>query len=162
MPALFAICHLRPVLEPNVSCSDLISVSMQLNMRACILALTPVHGINNLCLAGRFYSEGDRTLWGGKMAQLKFRVSAQVSSDNPSAVKPVLEQLIAEKGTIRQTDQGFDVEAELEGESARDLNRLILSALRRAEKRTRIRAEWTSGDTVEKFFDYGSKGTRKA
>ena len=96
------------------------------------------------------------------MAQLKFRVSAQVSSDNPSAVKPVLEQLIAEKGTIRQTDQGFDVEAELEGESARDLNRLILSALRRAEKRTRIRAEWTSGDTVEKFFDYGFKGTRKA
>ncbi len=96
------------------------------------------------------------------MAQLKFRVSAHVSSDNPSAVKPVLEQLIAEKGTIRQTDQGFDVEAELEGESARDLNRMILSALRRAEKRTRIRAEWTSGDTVEKFFDYGSKGTRKA
>ena len=92
------------------------------------------------------------------MAQLKFRVSAQVSSDNLSAVKPVLEQLIAEKGIIRQTDQGFDVEAELEGESARDLNRMILSALRRAEKRTRIRAEWTSGGTVEKFFDYGSKG----
>jgi hypothetical protein len=96
------------------------------------------------------------------MAQLKFRLSAQVSSDNPSAVKPVLEQLIADKGTVRQTDQGFDVEAELEGESARDLNRMILSALRRAEKRTRIRAEWTSGDTAEKFFDYGSKGTRKA
>ncbi len=95
------------------------------------------------------------------MAQLKFRVSALVSSDNPSAVKPVLEQLIAEKGTIRQVDQGFEVEAELEGESARDLNRTILSALRRAEKRTRIRAEWTSGDTVEKFFDYGSNGTRK-
>ena len=74
------------------------------------------------------------------MAQLKFRVSAQVSSDNLSAVKPVLEQLIAEKGIIRQTDQGFDVEAELEGESARDLNRMILSALRLAEKRTRFRS----------------------
>jgi hypothetical protein len=109
-----------------------------------------------------FISERARTLWGEKMAQLKFSVSAHVSSDNPSAVKPVLEQLIADKGTIRQTDQGFEVEAELEGESARDLNRMILSALRRAEKRTRIRAEWTSGDTVEKFFDYGSKGTRKA
>jgi len=96
------------------------------------------------------------------MAQLKFRVSAQVSSDNPSAVKPILEQIVAENGTIRQTEQGFEVEAEFEGESARDLNRTILSALRRAEKRTRIRAEWTSGDTVEKFFDYGSKGTRKA
>jgi len=89
-------------------------------------------------------------------------VSAHVSSDNLSAIKPVLEQLIADKGTIRQVDQGFDVEAGLEGESARDLNRMILSALRPAEKRTRIRAEWTSGDTVEKFFDYGSTGTRKA
>jgi len=95
------------------------------------------------------------------MAQLKFRVSAHVSSDNPSAVKPGREQLIADKGTIRQVDQGCEVEAELEGESARELNRMILSALRRVEKRTRIRAEWTSGDTVEKFFDYGSKGTRK-
>ena len=96
------------------------------------------------------------------MAQLKFRLSAHVSSDNPSAIKPVLEQIIADKGTIRQTDQGFEVEAELEGESARALNRMILSELRRTEKRTRIRAEWTSGDTVEKFFDYVPKGTRKA
>ena len=85
---------------------------------------------------------------------MKFRLLAHVSSDSPSAIKPVLEKIIADKGTIRQTDQGFDVEAELEGESARALNRLILSELRRAEKRTRIRAEWTSGDTVEKFFDY--------
>lgn len=96
------------------------------------------------------------------MAQLKFRLSAHVSSDNPSAIKPVLEQIIADKGTVRQTDQGFEVEAELEGESARALNRMILSELRRAEKRTRIRAEWTSGDTVEKFFDYVPKGIRKA
>jgi len=96
------------------------------------------------------------------MAQMKLRLSAHVSSDNPPAIKPVLEQIIADNGTIRQTDQGFDVEAELEGESARELNRLILSELRRAEKRTRIRAEWTSGDTVEKIFDYALKGTRKA
>ena len=96
------------------------------------------------------------------MAQLKFRLSARVSSDNPSAIKPVLERIVADKGTIRQTDEGFEVAAELEGESARALNRMILSELRRAEKRTRIRAEWTSGDTVEKFFDYVPKGTRKA
>jgi hypothetical protein len=85
-----------------------------------------------------------------------------VSSYNPSAIELVLKQIIADKGTIRQTDEGFDVEAELEGESARDLNRMILSELRRAEKRTRIRSEWTSGNTVEKFFDYVPKGTRKA
>ena len=95
------------------------------------------------------------------MAQLKFRVSAHVSSDNPSAIKPVLEQIIAEKGTVKQTAQGFDVEAELEGESARDLNRMILSALRRAEKRTRLRAEWTSGDTVRSSLTTGLKGLEK-
>ena len=96
------------------------------------------------------------------MAQRRFRLRANVSSDNPSAIKPDLERLIGNKGTIRATEQGFEVEAELEGESAQDLNRMILSELRRAEKRTRIRAEWTSGGIIERFFDYVPKGTRKA
>jgi hypothetical protein len=96
------------------------------------------------------------------MAQKKFRLWAHVSSDNPSAVKPALERIIANKGTITQMEQGFEVEAELQGESARDLNRMILSDLRRAEKRTRIRTEWTLGDTIERFFDYVPRGTRKA
>jgi hypothetical protein len=95
------------------------------------------------------------------MAQRKFRLWANVSSDNLAVIKAALERIISNKGTIRQTDQGFEVEAELEGESARVLNRMILSELRRAEKRTRIRAEWTSGDTIERFFDYVPKGTRK-
>ena len=82
------------------------------------------------------------------MTHRKFRLRANVSSDNPSAVKPTLERIIADKGTIRPTEQGFEVEAELEGESARALNRKILSELRRAEKRTRIRAEWASGDII--------------
>jgi hypothetical protein len=39
---------------------------------------------------------------------------------------------------------------------------MLLSELRRAEKRTRIRTEWVfSGNTVEKFFDYVPKGTRR-
>jgi hypothetical protein len=94
------------------------------------------------------------------MAQNKFRLRANVSSDDLPAIKPTLERIIANKGTIRETDQGFEVEAVLEGESARDLNRMVLSELRRAEKRTRIRAEWKSGDTIERFFDYVPKGTR--
>jgi len=59
------------------------------------------------------------------LTQRKFRLWAHVSSDNPSAIKPVLEQISVKKGTIRQTDQGFEVEAETEGESARALNRMI-------------------------------------
>lgn len=95
------------------------------------------------------------------MAQKKFRLSAQVSSDNLSAIKPCLEQIISNKGTVRETERGFEVEAEFEGESAAALNRMILSKLRRVERRTRIRAEWASGDTIEKFFDYVPKGTRQ-
>lgn len=87
------------------------------------------------------------------MAQKNFKLRARVSSDNPSAVEPALKQIITDKGTIRQTDQGFEAEAELKRESAQDLNRTILSELRRMERRTKIRAEWTSSDIVERFFD---------
>jgi hypothetical protein len=96
------------------------------------------------------------------MAHKKFRLLAQVSSDDSSAIKPCLERIIGNKGTIRETGQGFNVEAEFEGESAAALNRMILSELRRVEKRTRIRSEWASGDTIERFFDYVPKETRHA
>ena len=95
------------------------------------------------------------------MAQKKFRLSARINSDNPSGIRPILERLSGGKGSIKSIEDGFEVEADLEGESARDLNRTLLSELRRAERRTRIRAEWTSGNTVEKFFDYVPKGTHK-
>ena len=95
------------------------------------------------------------------MAQRKFRLSARISSDNPSVIRPILERLISGKGAIKSIENGFEVEADLKGESARDLNRMLLSEMRKAEKRTRIRAEWTSGNTIEKFFDYVPKGTHK-
>jgi hypothetical protein len=39
-----------------------------------------------------------------KMVQKKFRLSAKVSSDNPSPVKTVLERLIENKGIVKKTD----------------------------------------------------------
>jgi len=95
------------------------------------------------------------------MPQKKFTLLAKVSSDNPSAIKPVLGSLIGNKGTIKSTDDGFEIQAELEGESAKDLNRMLLSEMRKVEKRTRLRAEWSSDKTVQKFFDYVPKGIRK-
>ena len=95
------------------------------------------------------------------MAQKKFRLSARINSDDPSGIRPILKRFVRGKGTIKSIENGFEVEAELEGESARDLNRMLLSEMRKAEKRTRIRAEWTSGNTIEKFFDYVPKGTHK-
>lgn len=48
----------------------------------------------------------------------------------------------------------------MEGASAKELNRTLLSALRKVEKRTTLHAEWTSGDgTTERFFDYVLKKT---
>jgi len=47
----------------------------------------------------------------------------------------------------------------MEGTSSKEMNRALLSALRRTEKRTRLRAEWTSGKITEKYFDYVLKKT---
>ena len=55
------------------------------------------------------------------------------------------------------------VEAELAGSSAKDLNRTLLSALRRAHNNSRPRAQWTSPDgTIESFFDYVLKKSAKS
>ncbi|MDG6999537.1 MAG: hypothetical protein JRN15_10525 [Nitrososphaerota archaeon] len=91
----------------------------------------------------------------------KFVLSATVSSDDPKAIEPVLRRLIGINGKINSTSDGFEIRAKLEGDSAKDLNRGLLSELRRAVKKTRLRAEWSSGNTVEKFFDYVPKGIKK-
>jgi hypothetical protein len=94
-----------------------------------------------------------------KMVLKKFRLSANASSDNLPAIKPVLEHIFESKGTIKEIDKGFEIDAELEGEGAVALNRTLLSELRRAEKKTRMRSQWTSSAIIEKFFDYVPKGT---
>jgi hypothetical protein len=87
---------------------------------------------------------------------------ATVSSDTPAAVRAPLKTFVGAGAKIEPTDDGFKIEAKLSGETAKDLNRQLLSELRRVEKKTRLRAEWTSGGVTEKFFDYVPKGTRKA
>ena len=68
--------------------------------------------------------------------------SAEVSSDFPTAIRPVLEHIVA--GTVTEAPKGFHVDAWIEGTDARELNRDLLSALRRVERRTRLRSEWTA------------------
>jgi hypothetical protein len=91
----------------------------------------------------------------------KFRLLANIKSANPSAIEPVLKQKVGNNGTIKPTADGFEIDTEFKGQDARDLNRLLLSELRRAEKKTRMRSEWTSEATTEKFFDYALKQTKK-
>ncbi len=95
------------------------------------------------------------------MGDRQFILKATVNSDSPSAVKPVIEQFIGTTGIVSETDSGFAVKAVLEGRSARELNRMLLSEMRRVEKKTRLRAEWTSDKITESFFDYVPKGKHR-
>jgi len=96
------------------------------------------------------------------MTKKRFSLVARVSTDSPGAVGPALASLVP-GGSVKagNSRNEFLVEAEMEGESAKELNRSLLSALRRVEKKTRLRAEWTSGDTTARFFDYVLKGVRE-
>jgi hypothetical protein len=92
---------------------------------------------------------------------MKLRLEARVSSDSPDALGRLL---VAKFGATSVARDGSDwiVRAEVESASARDANRELLSELRRVERKTRLRAEWTAGGSVERFFDYVAKGTRPA
>jgi len=56
-----------------------------------------------------------------------FHLSAEVSSDSLTAIRPVLEQIVG--GAITEAPKGFHVDASIEGTDARELNRDLLSAL---------------------------------
>ena len=95
------------------------------------------------------------------MPDKHFKLKARVDSDNPAAVRPVIERLIVSgSGSIQTDGTVLVVEAELVGEEARELNRTLLSEMRRAERKTRLRAEWTAEGVTERFFDYVPKGIR--
>ena len=90
--------------------------------------------------------------------QLHFKLKARVNRSAAQTIRQALDQLGA-MGSVTKTGEEFLVEAEMEGASARELNRTFLSALRKVEKRTTLRAEWTSSEnTTERFFDYVPKG----
>jgi hypothetical protein len=89
-----------------------------------------------------------------------FHLVADVSSDSADAIGTLLKELV--DGTVTATPDGFHVDGFMRGEDARELNRFLLSALRRVERRTRLRAEWTNNGETQRFFDYVPKGTSSA
>ena len=93
------------------------------------------------------------------MADKRFRLTARVSSSNPQAIRPVLKKFIT-NGSVKKEADEFVIETEMQGSNAKNLNRSLLSALRKVEKKTRLRAEWSSDDgTTLRFFDYVLKKT---
>ena len=89
-----------------------------------------------------------------------FRLNGDVSSENLDAIRPVLAQLL--DGQVTPTADGLHLDGLMEGADARDVNRRLLSALRRIERRTRLRAEWTAAGVTYRFFDYAFKSERPA
>jgi hypothetical protein len=85
-----------------------------------------------------------------------FTLTALISTQNPKVIKLALKQLIP-KASVETTDEGFLVKAKMRGDTAKDLNRNLLSALRRIHRKTVLRAEWKSEGKTERFFDYVPK-----
>lgn len=128
-------------------------------------AVSPPFGTSRRGAASAISHPGPRhpqSLASSSLSQLqRFTLRATISSGDPSAVHSVLVQLLGSAVKVAATEEGFELEAEMEGESARDLNRSLLSALRRAHRRTRLRAEWTAAGRTERFFDYTLRSTRE-
>jgi hypothetical protein len=90
---------------------------------------------------------------------MKLKLKVRVSRPDARTIRHTFEQPSA-KGSVGKAGDEFIVGAEMEGSSTREFNRTILSALRRVENRTTLRAECTSDDgTTERFFDYVLKKT---
>ena len=92
------------------------------------------------------------------MGNKRFLLVARIRTTEYAALQAVLTQLIPQ-GTITATEDGLRAEGEMEGTSARDLNRTLLSAMRRIDRRATLRAEWTADGMTERFFDYTARGS---
>lgn len=95
------------------------------------------------------------------MGKKTFTLTAHIRTEKQHAIKQVLEEIMPKK-SITPIDEGFPVKARMRGQSARELNRELRSALRHVEPKTRWRAEWVSEGRRERFFDYVPKGSQKA
>jgi len=89
---------------------------------------------------------------------MKLTLKARINRSDAETIQQALDRLRA-KGSVKKEGDEFIVAAKFEGTSAKELNRTLLSALRKVEKRTTLRAEWTSGNTTERYFDYVLKKT---
>jgi len=88
----------------------------------------------------------------------EFHLKARIRTNNHKAIRAVLKTLFPKK-FIKEENNEFTVTTVMKGPSSRALNKILLSALRRIEKKTRIWAEWTSGNKTDIFFDDGIKKT---
>ena len=93
------------------------------------------------------------------MVGSQFELNGNVRSQSPDQIHVALKTLLPD-AHIEETEMGWSVHAQLQGESAQELNRMLLTGLRKVDRHTTLRAEWTANGSVERFFDYVFKGHR--
>ena len=94
--------------------------------------------------------------------QIKLILKARINRSDAGTIRHALDDQLAANGSVRKESDEFVVEAQMQGASAKELNRTLLSALRKVNKKTTLRAEWSSNDgTTERYFDYVLKKTIK-
>jgi hypothetical protein len=90
---------------------------------------------------------------------VNFKLHARINRADAQTILLALAEL-AGRASITTEDDEFTVDAEVDGPSAKELNRGLLSALRKAHKRATLRAQWTSSKNItESYFDYVLKKT---
>jgi hypothetical protein len=92
------------------------------------------------------------------MARKTFKLSATVSSENLDGLRAPIVRFLGPNAKIERMDGSFKIDAVIAGESAKELDRQLLSEVRWVSRKTRVWAEWTSGGETEMFFDYVPKG----
>ena len=88
-----------------------------------------------------------------------FSLSATVQS-HLDGVRVPIERFLGRTAKIERTLDGWQIDAVISGASAKELNLQLLTEVRRVERTTVLRAEWTADGVTETFFDYVSKGTK--
>jgi hypothetical protein len=85
---------------------------------------------------------------------MHFKLKARINGSNDRAIRQALKQVSA-IGEVERVGGVFAVSAEIEGTSAEEMNKSLLSALKTVKKRTKLCAEWTSEDGISQtFFDH--------
>ncbi len=86
------------------------------------------------------------------MPMCDFKLVAMITTNEPIKVQSILAEIVGVDGILR-TNQGFIVRTTLCGTSAEDLNQSLFSKLKSTDKNAALIAEWTRGNTKEKFLD---------
>ncbi len=82
---------------------------------------------------------------------MTFNLHARVARAEAQTIRQALADLAA-RASVAAEGEDFTIQAEVEGPTAKDLNRRLLSALRKVHKRATLHAQWTSYCNVTESY----------